>query len=71
WLPQDPPCISSIILLASTSLIHSNIGEEKPLLYCLSPTMVYHAANFFTFSASPLSWGSSSFWFLGAGEFRE
>ncbi|MCI92557.1 hypothetical protein A2U01_0113853, partial [Trifolium medium] len=37
------------------------MGEEKPLLYSLSSTMVYHAAGFFTFTASPLSWGSSSF----------
>ncbi|MCI89598.1 hypothetical protein A2U01_0110887, partial [Trifolium medium] len=37
------------------------MGEEKPLLYSLSPTMEYHAANFFTFIVSPLSWGSSSF----------
>ncbi|MCI61698.1 hypothetical protein A2U01_0082955, partial [Trifolium medium] len=55
WLPEDPPCISSIILLASTSLTHSNMGAEKPLLYSLSPTIVYHAASFFILIASPLS----------------
>ncbi|MCI77991.1 hypothetical protein A2U01_0099261, partial [Trifolium medium] len=61
WLPQDPPCISSIILLASTSLTHSNMGTGKPLLYSLSPTIVYYAASLFILIASPLSRGSSSF----------